>query len=76
LRQHKFLSHLQNKIESDEGWSSINDDLNDVKTFLTNPDSIKMHVSADLDVLCEIQPDIPSVLERLMPPNIKRSKNQ
>jgi len=76
LRQLKFLSHLQNKIESDEGWSSIIDDLNDVKTFLTNPDRIKMHVSADLDVLCENQPDIPSVLEQLMPPNIKRSKNQ
>jgi len=76
LRQHKFLSHLQNKIETDEGWSSINDDLNDVKKFLSNPDSIKMHVSADLDVLCEIQSDIPSIMEQLIPSNLKRSKNQ
>lgn len=73
LRQHKFLSNLQKKIESDEGWSSINDDLNKVKMILANPESIKMHLSANLDVLCEIQPDASSLLEQLIPSNIKRS---
>uniref|UniRef100_A0A2S2PA73 Presequence protease, mitochondrial n=1 Tax=Schizaphis graminum TaxID=13262 RepID=A0A2S2PA73_SCHGA len=73
LRQHKFLSNLQNKIESDEGWSSVTDDLNNVKMILANPDSIKMHLSADLDKLCEIKPDASALLEKLLPPNVKYS---
>jgi len=32
-----------------------------------------MHLSADLDVLCETQPDASSLLEQLIPSNIKRS---
>jgi len=74
LRQHKFLSNLQNKIESDEGWSSVTDDLNNVKMILANPNSIKMHLSADLDVLCEMKPDASSLLEQLLPPNVKQSE--
>lgn len=74
LRQHKFLSNLQKKIESDEGWSSVTDDLNSVKMMLANPDNIKMHLSADLDVLCQIKPDASSLLEQLLPPNIKHSE--
>jgi len=73
LRQHKFLSNLQNKIESDEGWSSVTDDLNNVKMILANPDSIKMHLSADLDKLCEIKPDASALLEKLLPSNVKNS---
>jgi len=61
-------------MESDEGWSSINNDLNNVKMILADPDNIKIHLSADLDVLCEIQPDASLLFERLIPPNVKRSE--
>lgn len=74
LRQHKFLSNLQNKIESDEGWASVTDDLNNVKMILANPNSIKMHLSADLDRLCEIKPNASSLLEKLLPPNVECSE--
>lgn len=42
--------------------------------ILANPDSIKMHLSADLDVLCEVQPDASSLLEQLILPNVKQSE--
>jgi len=42
--------------------------------ILANPNSIKMHLSADLDVLCEIQPNASSLLEQLIPSNIKQSE--
>lgn len=74
MRQHKFLSNLQNKIESDEGWTSVTDDLNNVKMILANPNSIKMHLSADLDRLCEIKPNGSSLLEKLLPPNVECSE--
>lgn len=73
MRQHKFLTSLQNKIESDEGWTSVNEDLNKVKSILTNPNNLKMHMSADLDALCKMKPDASSVLEKLLPPTVKRS---
>jgi len=44
----KFVSNLQNKIVPDEVWSSMNDDLNNVKTILANPDTIKIYLSAEL----------------------------
>lgn len=64
---------LQDKIESDEGWLSVNEDLNKVKMILTNPNNIKMHISADLDVLCEIKPDASSILGNILPANVKCS---
>lgn len=67
LRQHKFLTSLLNKIETDEGWSSINDDLNKMKAILTNPNNIKLHLAANLDALCELVPDASSILEQLLP---------
>lgn len=73
LRQQKFLTNLQCKIESDEGWLSVNKDLIDMKTILTNPNNLKMHVAADLNELLKIKPDAPSLLEQLLPPNIKSS---
>ncbi|XP_025203253.1 uncharacterized protein C05D11.1-like isoform X2 [Melanaphis sacchari] len=74
LRQHKFLSNLQNKIESEEGWSSVTDDLNSVKMILANPDNIKLHLSADLQILCELKHNASSLLEKLLPPNVEHSK--
>jgi len=69
LRQQKFLTNLQSKIESDEGWLSVSEDLNNMKTILTNPNNIKMHISADLEKLYEVKPDASSILEQLLPMN-------
>lgn len=58
---------------SDEGWASVNDDINKVKIVLTNPNNIKMHVAADLDKLCEINPDASSMLKQILPNGVKSS---
>lgn len=71
-KQHKFLLSLHKKIKSDEGWASVKEEINNVKSILTNPNNLKMHISADLNVLCEIQPNASFILETsLLPPNIE-----
>lgn len=39
--------------------------------ILSDPNNIKMHLAADLDVLCELNPKASSVLETLIPTNVK-----
>jgi len=67
------LTNLQSIIESDEGWLTINDDLISMKSILTHPDNIKLHIAADLDNLCKIKPDASSILEQLLPSNVECS---
>lgn len=61
-------------MKSDDGWDIVSNDLNKVKTILTNPENLKMHLAADLDALCEIKPDASSLLEKIVPPGVQYSK--
>lgn len=74
LRQHTFLTNLQIAIESDKGWSIVNEDLNKVKSILADPCNIKVHLSANLDSLCELQPTAPSMLKQLIPSDAKSAE--
>lgn len=74
LRQHTFLTNILKKIESDEGWSAVNKDLNEIKMILANPSNIKVHISGNLDTLCETQPNASSLLKELVPTNVKSSE--
>lgn len=67
------MADLQSKIETDDGWLSVNKDLIDMKNILTNSNNIKMHVAADLNELLKIKPEAPSLLEQLLPTNVKSS---
>lgn len=72
-KQLKFLTELLDKIEMNDGWDSMNEDLNNLKLLLTNSNNLKMHISTDIDVLCVIKPDALSTLDKLLPPDINRS---
>lgn len=61
---------LMGKLDSD----SVYDDINKLLLFLRNPDHLKMHMATDLNVLCDIKPDALSILEMIVPPNIRSSK--
>lgn len=45
-----------------------------IKSLLTNPENIKMHIAANLDALCEIKPEAPSLLEKIIPTELQCSK--
>ncbi|VVC45099.1 Peptidase M16, C-terminal,Metalloenzyme, LuxS/M16 peptidase-like,Peptidase M16, N-terminal [Cinara cedri] len=74
LRQYNFLTYLQKQIETDEGFNEILQDLNTVKKMFIEPNNIKMHLAADIDNLCKIKPDAPSLLTKLFPADVKRTK--
>ncbi|XP_050536252.1 uncharacterized protein C05D11.1-like [Daktulosphaira vitifoliae] len=71
LRQYKFLTSLQKKIETEAGWEVVEEDLNKLKLFLANPDNIKLHISGDLDKLCDIIPEASVALQKIIPDNSK-----
>ncbi|XP_050540397.1 uncharacterized protein C05D11.1-like [Daktulosphaira vitifoliae] len=73
LRQYKFLTKLQNVIKTDKGWKFIYENLNKLKSFLANPDNIKLHITGNIDKLCDIIPEASAALQKIIPDNLKRS---
>ncbi|XP_050536250.1 uncharacterized protein C05D11.1-like isoform X2 [Daktulosphaira vitifoliae] len=73
LRQYNFLTSLQKTIESEEGWKVVNEDLNKLKLFLANPDNIKLHITGNIDKLCDIIPEASAALQKIIPDNLKAS---
>lgn len=69
-KQHKFLKSLYNEIQSDKGWESVKKDLNDLRSILTNPNNLKMHMSADLYMLYKIEPNAMYMLEQILPRHV------
>ncbi|XP_050435416.1 uncharacterized protein C05D11.1-like isoform X2 [Adelges cooleyi] len=76
LRQQTFLAGLQEKIETEEGWLSVTEDLSALKLALANPDNIKLHISANLNRLCEIKPRASAMLKRIIPSEATPTKQQ
>lgn len=62
-------------IGTDEGAQAIIQDLEKVKQMVMQPNNIKMHLAADVGNLCEIIPDAPSMVTKLLPPGVKRTNN-
>ncbi|XP_050536251.1 uncharacterized protein C05D11.1-like [Daktulosphaira vitifoliae] len=71
LRQYNFLTSLQKTIETEEGWKVVNEDLNKLKLFLANTNNIKLHISGNLDKLCNIIPEASVALQKIIPDNSK-----
>ncbi|XP_050536248.1 uncharacterized protein C05D11.1-like [Daktulosphaira vitifoliae] len=73
LRQYNFLTSLQKTIKTEEGWKVVNEDLNKLKLFLANPDNIKLHITGNIDKLCDIIPEASAALQQIIPDNLKAS---
>ncbi|XP_050535492.1 uncharacterized protein C05D11.1-like isoform X7 [Daktulosphaira vitifoliae] len=72
LRQYKFLTKLQNVIKTDKGWKFVYENLNKLKSFLANPDNIKLHITGNIDKLCDIIPGASAALQKIIPDILKR----
>ncbi|XP_050537012.1 uncharacterized protein LOC126903090 isoform X2 [Daktulosphaira vitifoliae] len=72
LEQYKFLTSLQNAIETEKGWEIVYEDLIKLKLFLANPDNIKLHITGNIDKLCDIIPEASAALQNIIPDNLKR----
>ncbi|XP_050537014.1 uncharacterized protein C05D11.1-like isoform X2 [Daktulosphaira vitifoliae] len=72
LGQYKFLTSLQKAIETEKGWEIVYEDLNKLKLFLANPNNIKLHITGNIDKLCDIIPEASAALQNIIPDNLKR----
>ncbi|XP_050535489.1 uncharacterized protein C05D11.1-like isoform X4 [Daktulosphaira vitifoliae] len=72
LGQYKFLTSLQKAIETEKGWKIVYEDFNKLKLFLANPDNIKLHITGNIDKLCDIIPEASAALQNIIPDNLKR----
>lgn len=76
LRQSRILSSVLLKLEKEDTASVVMKDLENLRSILTLPSNMVIHMSANLDILSSLYQNPPKLLNNLFPENVKPVKGR